>query len=187
MLNNNQIDRFKTPLNRVPPLGLTTQKEQALDLLEGLRRQEEVKEEPQGRFMMKEGKGEAIRCPEDVAKIFRAILNAEDVIERDKEHFWCVIVDAKNIIKSIELISLGSLTAAIVHPRELYRRAVTYGAGSILIGHNHPSGDPTPSKEDIELTKKLQEAGDILGIKLLDHIVIGKDYHVSLREMGYMV
>ena len=175
-------------VDHIPVKGLNSSKEQAEDLLEGLRRREPEKEEPQRRFEIKEGVGEQVRNGEDVARIFHAILAAEHPLEREKEHFWCLIMDAKNRIKSIELISLGSMTAAIVHPRELFRRAIIEGAGALIIGHNHPSGDATPSREDIELTKRLREAGDILGIKLLDHIVIGNNDgpYMSLAEMGYM-
>ena len=136
-------------VNQIPEKGLNSPEEQAIDLLEGLRRREPVKEEPQRRFELKEGVGEIVRCHEDVARIFRAILQAEHPMEREREHFWCLIQDVKNRIKSIELVSLGSLTAAVAHPREIFRRAVVEGANSIIIGHNHPSGDPTPSKEDI--------------------------------------
>src|SRR3990167_4385865 len=102
-------------VNQIPEKGLNSPEEQAIDLLEGLRRREPVKEEPQRRFELKEGGGEIVRCPEDVARIFRAILQAEHPMEREREHLWCLIQDVKNRIKSIELVSLGSLTAAVAH------------------------------------------------------------------------
>lgn len=118
-----------------------------------------------------------------IVKIIKGILNTEDEISRDREHFWVIGLNAKNIIQYIELCSLGSLTSSIIHPRETYRLAVMKGVNSIIVAHNHPSGDSTPSREDIAITEKLKSAGDILGIKLLDHIIIGEDY-TSMQEKG---
>lgn len=86
----------------------------------------------------------------------------------------------------IESISTGSLNASIVHPREVFSEAVKCGCNSIIFVHNHPSGDPTPSSEDIRTTERLVNAGDILGIKVLDHIVLGDGRYVSLKEQGYI-
>lgn len=137
-------------------------------------------------MLIREHNNKIVRCADDMAPIFRAVLDTLDALDREKEHFYNICLDAKNKIKLIDCVSIGSLTASIVHPRECFRRAIIEGAASIILGHNHPSGDPTPSKEDIELTRRLQDAGELLGIKVLDHIVIGKDSHVSLAEMGYL-
>lgn len=137
-------------------------------------------------MLIKEHNHKVVRCSEDIAPIFRAILDTLDDLDREKEHFYTICLDSKNKIKLIDCVSIGSLTASIVHPRETFRRAIIEGAASIILGHNHPSGDPTPSREDIELIKRLQAAGDILAIKVLDHIIVGKDSHISLEEMGYL-
>ncbi|MFS8540999.1 MAG: DNA repair protein RadC, partial [Tissierellales bacterium] len=99
-----------------------------------------------------------------------------------KEHFKVVLLDTKNQIISIEEISVGSSNASIVHPREVFNVAIRKSANSIILVHNHPSGDPTPSKEDIDITHRLVEAGDIIGIRVLDHIIIGDNKYVSLNE-----
>ena len=118
-------------------------------------------------------------CSEDIVSIFEAILRAESEVDQDKEHFWTVGLDSKNRIKYIELVSLGSLTSLLIHPREVFRLAVMKGAASIAAVHNHPSGDPAPSRDDIEITARLKQAGEILGIKMLDHIIIGCNKHYS--------
>ncbi len=99
-----------------------------------------------------------------------------------KEHFRVVLLDTKNQIISIEEISIGNLNSSIVHPREVFNIAIKRSANSIILVHNHPSGDPTPSKEDIDITYRLIEAGDIIGIKVLDHIVIGDNKYVSFKQ-----
>lgn len=99
-----------------------------------------------------------------------------------KEYFKVVLLDTKNQIISIEEISVGSLNASIVHPREVFNVAIRKSANSIILVHNHPSGDPTPSKEDIDITHRLVEAGYIIGIRVLDHIIIGDNKYVSLNE-----
>lgn len=137
-----------------------------------------------GRRMSKEAlkAGDTFRCSEDVYKHYHATMR-----DKKKEIFLAVLLDAKNkVIKEVEKISEGSLTASIVHPRELFSPAIKESAAAMILVHNHPSGDPTPSREDIELTKRLRDAGELLGIKVLDHIIIGDGHHVSLAELGYM-
>ena len=97
---------------------------------------------------------------------------------------WLITLDTKNNITGIFTVSTGSLNASIVHPREVFKRAVLQNAASIIICHNHPSGDPTPSQEDINTTKRIYDAGKILGIELLDHIIIGDNDYISLKERG---
>ena len=104
--------------------------------------------------------------------------------EETKEHFYCVHLNSKNFVHCLDLVSIGSLNAAIVHPREVFKNALLSSACAILFIHNHPSGDPNPSREDIELTGRLQQAGELLGIKVLDHIVIGDGKYVSLSDRG---
>lgn len=105
----------------------------------------------------------------------------------DREHFWALALDTKNgLITTLE-ISIGSLAVSIVHPRELFKEAIVASASSVILVHNHPSGDPTPSNSDIQLTRRLVEAGRILGIEVIDHVVIGDaDRWVSFVGEGHM-
>ncbi|MFH1680616.1 MAG: DNA repair protein RadC [Candidatus Eisenbacteria bacterium] len=106
---------------------------------------------------------------------------------KNRETFYVFVLDAKNRIAHGECVSIGTLTASLAHPREVFRLAVRHAAASIILVHNHPSGNPTPSREDIEITERLAEAGRVLGIDLLDHVILGsKGRFESLREMGYL-
>lgn len=100
------------------------------------------------------------------------------------ERFLVMLLNTKNKIMSVKQVAEGSLTSAVVHPREVYAHAVTAHAAAILVAHNHPSGDPYPSHEDRSLTKALADAGDILGIPVLDHVVIGDGSYYSFKEHG---
>lgn len=121
--------------------------------------------------------------PKQVAAIFQSILKNESKHDKAKEHFWALYLDSRNSIRRIELVSLGTLNAALVHPREVFSPALTTHAAGIIVSHNHPSGDPEPSEDDIILTKRLQEAGKILGIEVLDHVIIGKEgQYYSMKE-----
>ena len=106
-----------------------------------------------------------------VATVFQDLLSLEDTIDRDKEHFYVCHVNARQQIKLVELVAIGTLNHAAVHPRETFRRAIVAGSDSIIIAHNHPSGDITPSEADIRLTQTLLKAGELLLIPLLDHII----------------
>lgn len=116
--------------------------------------------------------------------ITKELLGAEDEIDRDKEHFWVFHLDVRNRIKLIELVSLGTLNASLVHPREVFTRAVGERSAQIIIAHNHPSGERTPSEEDIGLTKRLAKAGELLGIELIDHLVVTLRGFTSFKENG---
>lgn len=120
-----------------------------------------------------------IRSPQDAAELMMARLRYEP-----REHFMALLLSTKNHIIATPVISVGSLNASIVHPRELFREAIRYSAASVILIHNHPSGDPAPSQEDIALTKKLAEAGQLLDIAVLDHVIIGDNRYVSLKEKG---
>jgi DNA repair protein RadC len=122
-----------------------------------------------------------IRSPEDGAKFVM-----EDMRFLSQEHFVCLYLNTKNQVLHRQTIFIGSLNASIVHPREVYKEAFRRSAASIICIHNHPSGDPSPSKEDIEVTKRLSECGKIIGIELLDHLIIGDGKYVSLKEKGYV-
>lgn len=120
------------------------------------------------------------------------ITSAEDVFNRyvdqlqdkQKEHFHSLYLNTKNHVISDQLVSKGTLNASLIHPREVFKKAIQSSANSIILVHNHPSGDPTPSKEDEIVTKNLVNAGDLLGITVLDHVVIGKETYVSMKETG---
>lgn len=103
-----------------------------------------------------------------------------------KEHFVTLHLDTKHQIVGEEVVSVGSLNASIVHPREIFKTALKRSAAAVICAHNHPSGDPTPSEEDIQVTQRLVAAGRILGVEVLDHIVIGDKRYISLRERGFM-
>jgi DNA repair protein RadC len=127
-----------------------------------------------------------VRTPEDIARFFR-----HDARTLDKEVFWVLMLDAKNKVKGVPLdITIGILDASLVHPREVFREAIRSAAAAVVLAHNHPSGDPTPSGEDIRITKQLVEAGTLVGIKVLDHVILGaagsrgnRDF-TSIREEG---
>lgn len=122
-----------------------------------------------------------IRSPEDGAKY---VMNEMRFLSQ--EHFVCLYLNTKNQVLHKQTIFIGSLNASIVHPREVFKEAFRRSAASIICTHNHPSGDPTPSKEDIEVTKRLAECGKIIGIEVLDHLIIGENKFVSLKEKGYL-
>lgn len=124
---------------------------------------------------------EVIRSPHVAAELLM-----EQMRYLQKEHFVCLFLNSKNHIIAQETLSIGSLNATIVHPREVFRAAIKCSSASVICAHNHPSGDPSPSEEDILMTKRLSEAGEIVGIDILDHIVIGDGKFVSLKEQGLM-
>lgn len=125
---------------------------------------------------------QTVTTPEDVVALCWPQMRGAD-----REHFWALALNTKNHLLRVVEISVGSLNASIVHPRELFKEAVRLSAASVVVVHNHPSGDPTPSGADIQLTRRLVKAGDVLGIELLDHVVIGDGgEHASLRELGLM-
>jgi DNA repair protein RadC len=122
-----------------------------------------------------------IKSPEDAAAYLMT-----DMSSLVQEHFVVLFLNVKNEVLHKQTIFIGSLNSSIVHPREIFREAVKRSAASIICAHNHPSGNPTPSPEDIEVTDRLVEAGSIIGIELLDHLIIGDHRFISLKEKGYM-
>lgn len=109
-----------------------------------------------------------------------------DLTRETKEHFVALHLDIKNRIVCYDTISVGSLTASIVHPREVYKSALLSSAAAILFMHNHPSGETTPSREDLEITTRLKEAGELLGIRVLDHIILGEKGYYSFADAGVL-
>ena len=125
-----------------------------------------------------------INTPEKVAEV---AINVLGLHEQAEESFYIFTLNTKNKITGIFEVSRGSLNSSIVHPREVFKRALLQNASSIMLVHNHPSGDPIPSKEDIDLTNRLVEAGNLLGIKVLDHIVIGdENNYISFKQKFLM-
>lgn len=116
--------------------------------------------------------------PKDVYGAFRGLK------ESDKERFYSVLLDNKNKVIGVDMVSQGSLSSAPVHPREVYKSALLSSASSVIFVHSHPSGDPEPSYQDRELTHSLDEAGKLLGIEVLDHVIIGNDRYFSFSEIG---
>jgi DNA repair protein RadC len=135
-----------------------------------------VSEITKRRYRSKEPK--AIRGPEDVATLpsIRRLRSAK------REHFVVLLLNARHEVEGVETISIGSLNASIVHPREVFIPAVSNSAAAIVLAHNHPSSDPEPSEEDLSITKRLVQAGELLGIAVLDHVIIAGRGIVSLRE-----
>ncbi len=121
----------------------------------------------------------AIKSPEDVASMVRSRLKG-----KKKEHFLVLCLDTRNRVTGIRQVSVGSLDSSIVHPREVFKEAISSSAASVIFVHNHPSGNPEPSKEDVELTRRLAKAGEIVGIDVLDHIIVCDRTHVSLKARG---
>ncbi len=125
---------------------------------------------------------EIIHGPEDVVRFAMPHFRYEQ-----KEHFAVLLLNTKNHILAMQDISIGSLTASIVHPREVFQAAVRYAAASMILLHNHPSGDPSPSREDISVTQRLVKAGKIMDIPVLDHIILGDQNFVSMKEKGLLM
>lgn len=121
--------------------------------------------------------------PADVAELAKDFLRATD---DDKEHFWTIFLNTQNHYLMHTLVSTGTLSAALVHPREVLGPALREGAASVILVHNHPSGDPTPSREDLRLTRQLAESAKLLDVRLHDHLIIGNGTHkrVSLAQRG---
>lgn len=122
-----------------------------------------------------------ITCPDDVSALLMAELRY-----KKQEHFMIVILDTKNQVTAIETITIGTLNASLVHPREVFCRAIRKSANGVILVHNHPSGDPQPSREDQLLTERLCESGKIIGISILDHVVLGDGRYYSFKENGLL-
>ncbi len=122
-----------------------------------------------------------ITSPEDAVNLVKNRLKG-----KKKEHFLAFLLSTRNNLINIVEISKGSLDSNIVHPREVFKEAISRSAASCIFIHNHPSGDPTPSQDDIQLTKRLKEAGEIIGIEVLDHLIITDTDFISLKERGLL-
>jgi DNA repair protein RadC len=139
-----------------------------------------------GRRLMRSGSNVSEKKPffknsREVFEYFRPVF-----FGLKKEKFLCALLDTKNRIFKENIVSEGTLTSSPVHPREVFRDAIKEAAASVLFVHNHPSGDPSPSRDDINITKRLVETGSVVGIRVLDHLIISDTKYLSLMEKGYM-
>jgi DNA repair protein RadC len=132
-------------------------------------------------YEAKRRENKTIRTPEDAAQFVMA-----EMRYLDREQLRVLCLDSKNHVIANSAISVGTANASLAHPRECFKEAVRRSAVAVIFVHNHPSGDPTPSSEDVQLTKQLKSAADVLGIDLLDHIIIGDGVWMSLKERGLM-
>lgn len=124
--------------------------------------------------------GLLVRRPEDLAALLR-----DEFRGLDRERFLALYLDARHRVRALETVSTGSLNASLVHPREVFKPAIALSAAAVIVAHNHPSGDPRPSGDDLELTGRLDRCGELLGIALLDHLVVGDVEITSIREYGW--
>lgn len=166
------LDRLgETDLSGLTQIGLTPK--QALRLAAAIEL---------SRRLLNKGLGilPAIACPTDI------LPHLTQIKDQPKENFVVLYLNARNQLMHQEVISVGSLSASIVHPREVFRPGIERGAASIVLGHNHPSRDVTPSREDLDLTRRLRDAGQLLGIEVLDHVIVAEADYLSLKERGLM-
>ena len=119
----------------------------------------------------------ALRSPRAVFELLRSASRG-----LEQETFWSLLLDGKQRLRRLVPVTTGTLTASLVHPREVFRAAVREAAAAVIVAHNHPSGDPEPSSEDLEVTERLRRTGEVLGIPLQDHVIVGDESFVSLRE-----
>lgn len=122
-----------------------------------------------------------VNSPQDAAQLVLRELSMAD-----KEHFMIIMLNTKNRVIAKKIISIGHLHASLVHPREMFKEAIKRSSAAVVLVHNHPSGDLTPSKDDITTTERLREVGEILGIEILDHIIVGDNRYLSFREQGLL-
>ena len=123
-----------------------------------------------------------IKHPADIVPILQAWLASEDQIDQDKEHFWSIGLSGSHQIIYVEIVSLGSVDQTVVDPKSVFRRSIDRACSAIIVAHSHPSGQLTPSPEDLDVTHRLKVAGDILGIEVLDHVILAGDGFYSMSE-----
>jgi DNA repair protein RadC len=126
-------------------------------------------------------RGQAIRSPGDVQRYFQPRFRS-----RPRESFHVLLLDGRHRLVSIDEVSVGTLTASLVHPREVFREAIRQAAAALLLVHHHPSGDPSPSPEDRSVTDRLCAAGHLLGIPVVDHVIVAEEGHFSFQEAGLL-
>lgn len=124
--------------------------------------------------------GPIIKRPQDVAELMK------NLTKKDREHFICIHLNTRNMVVGIEVIAIGILNACTVHPREVFKAAILNSASGIILVHNHPSGDCNPSEDDMKLTKRLVESGEMLGIEVIDHVIIGHEEFISMKDKNLL-
>lgn len=122
-----------------------------------------------------------IHTPEDAHRIFRSLFG-----DADREQFVILFLDTRNRVQGIHVVSIGTLNSSIIHPREVFKAAILANCAGLIIGHGHPSGDATPSSEDLVVTTKLVQSGELLGIPVLDHLILGEQDFISFKECGLL-
>jgi DNA repair protein RadC len=127
--------------------------------------------------------GDRTAASEDVMRVAKPIFANLDA---DKEHFVLLVLNNKNRINGYKVISTGTLTASLIRPGDVYRAALHLAAAAVVFVHNHPSGDPMPSQEDVEITRRLKECGEMLAIRVLDHVILGADRYYSFSDRGLL-
>jgi DNA repair protein RadC len=175
----NVIELSKEILNEIKKVGIENINNESFKNIKGLgdtKTNQIISFIELGRRLLKNKKAELIMSPKDVWE------KMEDLRDSKKEYFVIFFLDSRNQIIKREIISVGTLNSSLVHPREVFEPAIRYSTSQIIISHNHPSGLLKPSEEDLSMTKRLLEAGKILGIDVLDHIIVCKDEYKSLRE-----
>jgi len=125
-------------------------------------------------------RGLVVRRPEDLHPLLRGELSG-----LDRERFLALFLDSRHRIQTVETVSIGSLNASLVHPREVFKTAIALSAAAVIVAHNHPSGNARPSHDDLDLTARLDRCGELLGVALLDHLVVGETEVTSIREYGW--
>jgi len=125
--------------------------------------------------------GEKAHAGSDILAFSHLVIPADE-----KEHFLVFLLDGRNVVKGYAEVSVGTLSSAIVHPRDVFRPAIVFGAAGVIVAHNHPSGDSSPSAEDLAVTARLRDVGTLVGIPLIDHVIVGEDRYFSFLERGYM-
>lgn len=175
----NVIELSKEILNEIKKVGIENINNESFKNIKGLgdtKTNQIISFIELGRRLLKNKKAELIMSPKDVWE------KMEDLRDSKKKYFVIFFLDSRNQIIKREIISVGTLNSSLVHPREVFEPAIRYSTSQIIISHNHPSGLLKPSEEDLSMTKRLLEAGKILGIDVLDHIIVCKDEYKSLRE-----
>jgi len=141
-------------------------------------------------MVLRETASKKVHTPQDIADIWKAEVSKDPYFDPDKEHFYVFGMDRRNNLKLIDRATVGILDASLIHPREVFRKAIAAAVAAITVAHNHPSGDPSPSSEDVRITRQLVKAGKILDIPVLDHVIIGSENvtglrgFISMREEG---
>jgi len=133
------------------------------------------------RLAIRQGNRTSIRSPRDAEAVV-----SERLRYLEQEHFLVLLLNTKHHVLGVETVSVGGLSSSVVHPRDIFKSSIRRNAAAVILAHNHPSGDPTPSREDIAVTGRLVEAGKLLGIEVLDHIVVGDNRYISFREKSLL-